>query len=157
MRPTLEVCSNIAAVMNGERSVTIIESLKLGDRAYELAVDIAVCYDLPHQCRLLFGEDGRTLGEAAIIGYDAIDVERASELIDSGSQHSAFPKNRARIALNLGLLLGYSAKECLEFANSSIFENCECSCCGGPSQAARDRRTRRTMYHAHAHIDAFVA
>jgi hypothetical protein len=144
----MEVCSNIAAVMDGERWVTIIESLKLGDRAYELAVDIAENYNLPHRCRLLTGENGRDLGEAVIIGFYEGDVQLASSWIDKGQTFSAFPVPRETIALNLGLLLGYSAKECLDFVDSSAFDDCECDCCGGPSQAAKDRRTRRTMYHA---------
>jgi hypothetical protein len=144
----MEVCSNIAAVMAGERWVTIIESLKLGDRAYELAVDIAENYNLPHQCRMLTGENGRDLGEAVIIGFYEGDVKLASSWIDKGQTFSALPLPRETIALNLGLLLGYSAKECLDFVDSSAFDDCECDCCGGPSQAAKDRRTRRTMYHA---------
>ena len=148
MKPVVEVCKNISDVIEGRRPVTIIESLKVGDRAYELAVDIAEFKELPHQCRLLHGEDGDSLGEAVIIGLNQRDVNRASSLIDRGPTFSAFPWARQKIALNLGLLLGYSAGDCMTFIKSTAFDNCECDCCGGPSEAARDRRTRRTMYHA---------
>jgi hypothetical protein len=148
MKPIIEVCTNIGDVLEGRRPVTIIESLKLGDRAYELAVDLAEYKELPHQCRLLKGENGRDLGEVVIIGLSWSDVARASAIIDKGPTFSAFPWPREKIALNLGLMLGYSAGECLDFLKSRAFDDCECDCCGGPSDAAKQRRIRRTMFHA---------
>lgn len=37
---------------------------------------------------------------------------------------------RGTLQLKLGLLLGYSAAECVEFINSDLGRTCPCDCCG---------------------------
>ena len=44
-------------------------------------------------------------------------------------------RSREALQLELGLLLGYSAQECLDFMRSDIGRTCECDCCGGPETA----------------------
>lgn len=44
-------------------------------------------------------------------------------------------RSREALQLELGLLLGYSAQECLDFMRSDIGHTCECDCCGGPETA----------------------
>lgn len=44
---------------------------------------------------------------------------------------------RAQLQLKLGLLLGYSAGECVEFINSKIGYECPCDCCGSEFTVTR--------------------
>ncbi len=47
---------------------------------------------------------------------------------------------RAQLQLKLGMLLGYSAGECVEFINSDLGRSCPCDCCGSVYTATTPAR-----------------
>ena len=136
---------NLYAVAIGNKPLTVVESLKSVD-AYEIAVLYAEVNDLDHRCVILTGEDGVTVGEAVLVGRNLIAVGQALALI-RGRKANPELYDREFVAVRLGFLLGYEADDIRRFINSPEFENCQCDCCGGPSEAAEQRRVRRTMYH----------
>jgi hypothetical protein len=133
-------------VFRGRKPLAIIESLKDVD-AYEIAVLYAEVNKLAHKCVTLIGEDGFTPGEAVLIAQNPKYIEDALWLIASRKRNPDF-FDRDFTATRLGFLLGYPAQSIREFLLSPEYENCQCDCCGGPSDAAKERRVRRTMYHA---------
>lgn len=137
---------DLYAVANNSKPLTIVESLKSVD-AYEIAVLYAEANDLDHRCVILTGEDGITVGEAVLVGRNLIAVGQALALL-RGRKANPELYDRDFVAVRLGFLLGYDADSIRKFINSAEFENCQCDCCGGPSEAAVQRRLRRTMYHA---------
>jgi hypothetical protein len=63
--------------------------------------------------------------------YEARDaiIDAISEGVLGVTQERA-REIRSGLQLKLGLLLGYSAAECIEFINSALGQTCPCDCCG---------------------------
>jgi len=136
---------NLYAVAVGQKPLAIIESLKDVD-AYEIAVLYAEVNQLAHKCVTLVGEDGTSIGEAVLVGRHDGYINDAMVLIQGRKSNPDF-FDREFVAVRLGFLLGYSAANIRQFLLSHEWENCQCDCCGGPSEAATQRRVRRTMFH----------
>ena len=137
---------SLYGVATGRKPLAIIESLKDVD-AYEIAVLYSEANHLAHKCVTLVGEDGVTVGEAVLVGRHDGYINDALVLIQGRKSNPDF-FDREFVAVRLGFLLGYPAESIREFLHSAEWENCECDCCGGPSEAAEQRRVRRTMYHS---------
>ncbi len=136
---------SLYAVAIYEKPLAIIESLKSVD-AYEIAVLYAEVNQLAHKCVILTGEDGVTVGEAVLVANrDGIINDALTAIMGRKSQPEFW--SREFVTVRLGFLLGYSAESIREFLHSSAWENCQCDCCGGPSESAIEGRTRRTMFH----------
>ena len=64
--------------------------------------------------------------------YAQEGIDAILDCIGSVAYREADPQRaRAALQLRLGILLGHTAGECVEFINSEIGQTCPCDCCGG--------------------------
>ena len=158
----LDVMQDLARVRAGSKPLVIASAGKC-KTATLVAYDIAKADPTLHvQIAELVCEDGEihwhvfVCKAGAPYANDAIELimDTVSEAAHAESPHAASVL-RERLQLRLGLLLGHSAAECVEFSASEIGRTCPCDCCGSQftaeeveSREDREARIRRTMYHA---------
>lgn len=135
-----QVFADYNAVREGRKPLLIVSAGKSkfaanelldiadGDERVTLATDVFVC------------EDGKLHNHLFIAAAGSPYAREAKEAIWQNIERVAYDgwaKSRARedLQLRLGLLLGYSARECLDFIHSDLGRTCPCDCCGGPETA----------------------
>ena len=121
--------ADYVSVREGRKPLLIVSSEK-STFAYEQIADFAEQDGLRHQCALLIGEDGDLHEHVLVSLPGAPYVREALELIDAVR---CGRMSRSDMQMRMGMLLGYSAYEILEFIESHVGRTCKCDCCGGPN------------------------
>lgn len=122
-------------IVSSGKSAYAVESLyriALESEAVEFTWEDLVCEDGKLHRHLFITQAGAPYArEARDLIVDCLseailtdDVSRKREL-------------RGQLQLKLGMLLGYSAGECVEFINSKLGYECPCDCCGSEFTVTR--------------------
>jgi hypothetical protein len=123
---------DLARVRAGQKPLVIVSMGKC-EPAFFAAVDIAHDDEnLTYETRTLVCEDGREWLHVFICIKGA---PYAAEALDAIHDCKFGAITREDLQMRLGLLLGHSAAECLEFTASEIGRTCVCDCCGGKASA----------------------
>ena len=104
---------------------TALRRLAMEDPAVQYEVEGLVC------------EDGELWQHLFVTQAGAPYAREARDLIVDCLSEAVLTRDatrkrelRAQLQLKLGMLLGYSAGECVDFINSEIGRTCPCDCCG---------------------------
>lgn len=139
----------IVSAGKSDFAYTTLGGLALED-GLELITDDLVCEDGKLHRHALIAQAGSPYArEARDLIVDCLseavltfDAERKREL-------------RSQLQLKLGMLLGYSAGECVEFINSDLGRTCPCDCCGSEytvqATPVRDANPSRFIEHAYCY------
>lgn len=150
------------AVREGRKPLLIVSEGK-SDFAYDTLRKQAMTDGLEHRLVNLVCEDGEMAHHLFVCQYGAPYAREAEDMIldtIGAACYAPEPLSRKQLAklrgdlqMNLGLLLGYSAAECLDYIESDLGRTCQCDCCGGIETAERltDGNPSRFVEYAYAY------
>jgi len=129
VRYALDVIMDLARVSDGSKDLLIVSEGK-STLAYETVSQLADDSGLFWQHTMLQCEDGE-LHEHLFVARHCGDIEKAIDLI---FERVGGYITRARLQLQLGLMLGYELDDIFRFIFSPKGVTCPCDCCGGEPQ-----------------------
>lgn len=137
-------------VFNGLKPLMIVSEGK-STAAYEATAAWADRLEGMHcELAMFVCEDGELHEHVFVCREGAPYAREAIEAIFDAVEE--FPTlSRKALQLKLGLLLGYSAAQVIEFTKSVLGKTCKCDCCGGAESVKpldRDAQIARTMFYA---------
>ncbi len=140
---TAQVFADYNEVRAGRKPLLIVSAGK-SSAALVLLSHLAHEDGLTIQHEDLVCEDGRLHRHAFITQAGAPYAREARDLIVDCLSEAVLTDDvtrkrelRGQLQLKLGLLLGYSAGECVDFINSKLGYECPCDCCGSEFTVTR--------------------
>lgn len=140
--------ADYADVLEGRKPLLIVSSGKSAyavETLYRIALESeAVSFEWED----LVCEDGNLHRHLFITQRGAPYAREARDLIVDCLSEAVLTRDaqrkrelRAQLQLKLGMLLGHSAGECVDFINSEIGRTCPCDCCGSEFTVVPAKRT----------------
>lgn len=137
-----QVFADYADVVEGRKPLLIVSAGK-SQFAYDTITKLALASDaVQYRLANLVCEDERAYQHAFVCSWGAPYADEAINLILDAISEAVHPDRdrplraiRKSLQVALGMLLGYAAAECIEFADSELGRTCPCDCCGGPETA----------------------
>jgi hypothetical protein len=148
------VFADYVNVREGRKPLLIVSAGK-SQFAADSLLDIAREDGLSAIYEPLVCEDGELHMHVIIAAKGAPYAREARDLIVDCLSEAVLTRDparkrelRAQLQLKLGLLLGYSAGECVDFINSDLGRTCPCDCCGSEYTVtqAPDRHASRLFW-----------
>jgi hypothetical protein len=136
----MDLMADLAKVRLGQKPLVIAEESKCPTAFQALGELVAEDVALDIVRTSLVGEDGEMTSVAFVCGKGAPYAREARDAIFEHIGDVAYrkvdgQKSRRALQMKLGMLLGYSASEVVDFILSPIAQTCVCDCCGGPETA----------------------
>ena len=155
----MNAMDDIARVRLGQKPLLIMDQRKCPP-AYQAMLDIVAESPELYCIRTQLVSDNGDLSDHAFIcamgaPYAHEALQAVFDAIADGAQANTDAeraKIRRKAQIHIGLLLGYSGYECIEFADSELGKTCECDCCGSPFTLAKGYDTNPSRFLPNAYV-----
>ncbi len=138
----MDLMEDLAKVRAGMKPLLIADESKCVTAFAALEDIVAADPALYVRYENLDNEDGEETRHAFVCAAGAPYADEAWELVLQSVMHICLAESphaatvmRENLQMKLGMMLGYSAAECLEFIASETGRTCKCDCCGSQYSA----------------------